>query len=407
MPASPHIFLFDARPDLADALEQRLNARGLSWERRPLTGTPDVESPATPGGLAVVIAPPEPGAASADVQGLLDRLAAGHVSTLVCGAQAASDQQEAFVEWLGPDATLDEIVGKIGTLAHYAPLVSSLERELAHLHRLGEQLNHYFTEIDQEMRLAGRLQRDFLPRQLPSLPPYSFHAVYRPASWVSGDMYDVFRIDESRVGMFVADAMGHGVSAGLLTMFFRHALRPQRIDASAASVGSPRAALRELHHALLRQKLPHCHFVTAIYAVLDTSRGVVRLARGGHPYALLVCADRKVTELHSEGGLLGLADIDDQFEEIEVALKPGEKLVLYTDGVEDYLMQPRTPGAAAAGRSPLRRPIAELCRRPAAELVAALERDLDQQAGSLHQPDDITLLILERGAAEADNRPGV
>jgi sigma-B regulation protein RsbU (phosphoserine phosphatase) len=294
------------------------------------------------------------------------------------------------------------VLGKIGTLAHFAPLVSALERELSHLHRLGEQLNHYFNEIDQEMRLAGRLQRDFLPRQLPAAAPFSFHVVYRPASWVSGDMYDVFRIDASHVGLFVADAMGHGVSAGLLTMFFRQAFLPRRADGDAPV--SPPEALLGLHDALLQQKLPHSHFVTAVYAVLDTADGTVRLSRGGHPYVLHVPAPGvggAPVELRCEGGLLGLADIEAEFEELSVRLAPGEKLVFYTDGVEDYLLQPRVRGQSAVQ---LREPIAELCRLPAAQLAAALEQDLDQQAGSLHQPDDITLLVVERAAADADSR---
>jgi len=67
--------------------------------------------------------------------------------------------------------------------------------------------------VDQELRLDSRLQRDFLPKQLPTVGDIRFHVLYRPATWVCGDVYDVQRLDERFIGFYLADAVGHGVAA--------------------------------------------------------------------------------------------------------------------------------------------------------------------------------------------------
>jgi sigma-B regulation protein RsbU (phosphoserine phosphatase) len=385
--------LFDAAPERAAELTRRLRQRGYS----PMAAAfQDGAQAARPlgGNLAVVVL--EPALADPwceDLVTLLRRLVADHVTTLVWGGpDGLRHEGGPLVEWLAPDVSLDEIVGKVGTLARYAPLIHGFERELEHMQRLGTQLNHYFNEIDQEMRLAGRLQRDFLPRTLLNVPPYRFHAVYRPASWVSGDMYDAFRIDETHIGMFVADAMGHGVAAGLLTMFLRQALVAKRVAGSSYTILTPGEALTNLHDCLVRQKLPNCQFVTAAYGIIDLTQRELTVARAGHPYALHVDAHGQLQEIRSEGSLLGLADIPGEFEETRVLLCPGEKIVLYTDGVEDVFIAHREEAGDDTTFTPS---LKEWISRPAGDFVRAVEDHLDCQQGSLHPADDVTVLAVE------------
>ena len=283
------------------------------------------------------------------------------------------------------------MAGKVGTLAHYAPLLKGFERELGHLHRLGDQLNRYFGEIDQEMRLAGRLQRDFLPREMPCVPPLKFEGLYRPASWVSGDMYDAFRIDEHSVGLFIADAMGHGVAAGLLTMFLRQSLVAKRVAGEAYEIIEPVQALESVHACLLRQKLPNSQFVTAAYGIVDTRTRVLRLARAGHPYPLHIRPDGSISEVRCGGSLLGLPDVPTEFEEVCIPLAPGDKVILYTDGVEDEIIESQRDGDNVTFTAQLR----EWAGLNATEFVRAVADQLDNRVGSLHPADDVTMLVLE------------
>lgn len=324
---------------------------------------------------------------------LVSELARRNIATLLVGmpdevALAAGP----LVERVPATASDDAVAARISTFARYAPLVKRLDRELYHLQRLGKRLNHHFADIDQEMRLAGRLQRDFLPRQMPGMPGLTFEAIYRPASWVSGDIYDVFRIDEHRVGIFIADAVGHGLAAGLLTMFLRQALVSKRIDGARYDIVPPSEAISQLHHSLLRQSLPHCWFVTASYLIVDTQAMTLTHARGGHPYPIHIAAGGVPRELQVSGPLLGLADIEDSFEQQTIPLSRGDKLVIYSDGVENEFIATRDSGAATPTFTPQ---FASWCTGGAHELAISICEHLDGKEGSINPDDDVTIVIME------------
>lgn len=399
------VFVFDAAPTMSRALSRRLKARGFEPTR--LDAVELLDTGVAPGGLdlAVILVDPRGSAQQSEhVATVLRRLVARNVATVVWGAGGELREEGGpLVEWVPAETGPDEVVGKLGTLARYVPLVKGLERELQHLHRLGEQLNRYVGEIDQEMRLAGRLQRDFLPRELPRVASCSFEVLYSPASWVSGDMYDVSRVDEYHLGMFVADAMGHGVAAGLVTMFLRQALVAKRIAGRSYAIVQPAEALNDLHQCLCRQRLPDSQFVTALYGIIDTRSRTLRLARAGHPYPLHLRRDGTIHEVRSTGTLLGLTEIPTDFGEVEVTLGPGDKLLFYTDGAEGALVIPPTsPGGAISFTEQLQ----AWAQLPAAEFVRRVRDHLDSREGSLHAADDATLLLLEIDGSAGQGKPG-
>ncbi len=388
------VLLFDASPQASRDLCQRLEQRGLPATRVELDHTSSLGVEPHTGDVAIILVDPQRlGVNECQVASILNKLVSGKIATVVHGdAPALKRESGPLIEWLDPQTSLDELAGKVSTLARYVPLVQGLERELSHLHRLGEQLNRYFGEIDQEMRLAGRLQRDFLPHDIPQIAPYSFAVFYRPASWVSGDMYDVFRIDEHHLGMFVSDAMGHGVAAGLLTMFLRQALVAKRIEDDHYTIVRPAEALDTLHNCLVRQQLPNSQFVTAAYAVLNTRSGVCTLARAGHPYPLLMKRDGAIREVRSGGSLLGLPDFPAEFEEVQIQLEAGDKLAFYTDGIEEVVV---VPGAGTEDDPVFTDQLKHWATLPAEQISRAVGDYLDCREGSLHPADDVTVLLLE------------
>lgn len=394
MTTSPRVMVLDGTSRRGGELGDLLRARG--FEPACVTPAEALEPRPAPGWADVAVLVADPASPSdGPVAAVLRKLVEEKVATVVCGAEDGLQREGGpLVEWLAADASPEEVIGKVGTLAHYVPLLRGFERELSHLHRLGDQLNRYFGEIDQEMRLAGRLQRDFLPREMPSVPPIRFEGLYRPASWVSGDMYDAFRIDEHHVGLFIADAMGHGVAAGLLTMFLRQSLVAKRITGGAYEIIEPVQALESVHACLLRQKLPNSQFVTAAYGIVDTRTCELRLARAGHPYPLHVRADGAISEVRSSGSLLGLPDVPTDFEEARIVLGTGDKVILYTDGVEDEIVQSERHGDDVAFTTQFRgwAPLG------ATDFVRAVGDHLDGREGSLHPADDVTMLVLEVGS---------
>ena len=208
-----------------------------------------------------------------------------------------------------------------------------LRNELNSLRRRDETLNYYMHRLDEELRLAARLQQDFLPKILPQLGPVHFHTLFRPAGYVSGDLYDVMRLDEQHIGFYIADAVGHGMPAALLTMFIKHAMVTKEISGNAYRLLGPGETLSRLNSSLIDQNLSQAAFATALYGVIDVESLEVTVARAGHPNPLLIQTDGAIETLGCEGPLLGIFP-DEKFQDIKFNLRPGERIILYTDGVE-------------------------------------------------------------------------
>jgi sigma-B regulation protein RsbU (phosphoserine phosphatase) len=337
--------------------------------------------------------PDEPaGASTGELAKLMRLIDVRRIATIMLaeGDQTRSDSQ-ALIDVVDRDVSPAELRGRLTMIERYHERFRRMEQEVRNMERLGKRLNQHFREVDQEMRLAARLQRDFLPRIKNPIRNTRFATVYRPASWVSGDMFDVFRIDEEHTGFYVADAVGHGMAASLLTMFIKRSIVPKRVDGDSYTILSPAEVMAILNDALADQSLPNCQFVTACYGLLNHRTLTLEYARGGHPYPVLITADGIVSELESSGALLGLFKGED-FPVNEVQLHPGDKVLVYTDGVE--LAFQAAEGATLDTTAYLSafKAVASL---PIQDMLREMEAQLDDEAGSLNPRDDITLLGLE------------
>src|SRR3954454_11118865 len=165
--------------------------------------------------------------------------------------------------------------------------ITSLQDEVNLLRRRDETLGFYMNRVDEEMRLAARLQQDFLPKNVPQLGKVRFHSLYRPAGYVSGDLYDCMRLDESHVGFYMADAVGHGMPAALLTMFLKQALTTKEIFPGGYRLLTPNQTMQKLNDSLVGQNLSQATFATALYGHIDTRSLQLTFSRGGHPNPLV------------------------------------------------------------------------------------------------------------------------
>ncbi len=296
-----------------------------------------------------------------------------------------------LVEAVSRDISPAELRGRLAMIERYSQLLQGMEDRLRTMDRLGKRLNQHFREMDEEMRLAGRLQRDFLPRLHNPIGNLEVATIYRPATWVSGDMFDILRVDDEHTGIYLADAVGHGVAAGLLTMFIKRAIAPKHIIGRRSNIASPSRILATLNDALVEQSLPHCQFVTACYALFDHRTLTLQFARGGHPYPLILRRDGRIQELESPGGLLGLS-AGEEFPTVDIALEPGDKVLFFTDGVE-LAFQAGTDDPINSHA--YRKVFESLSSLPVQEMTARIEKMLDREAGSLNPRDDVTIVGLE------------
>ncbi len=266
--------------------------------------------------------------------------------------------------------------------------LENLTLELNLLRKRDEHVSDIISRLDEEQRLAARLQRDFLPKVLPRLGGIEFGAIYRPASYVSGDMYDAMRIDEHHLGFYIADAVGHGMPAALLSMFMKNALITKDIAANGYKVLSPSESLSRLNNSLCEQNLSSATFATAVYGTIDVRTLTMTVARGGHPHPLFI-RNGEAIAIEPDGALLGIFP-DESFSTCTVQLQPGDKVFVYTDGIEVAFSESET-----ADDEIWRHKLGSLLDKPLDEALKCFNHQLEQSGGSLLPKDDLTILAFE------------
>jgi sigma-B regulation protein RsbU (phosphoserine phosphatase) len=281
-------------------------------------------------------------------------------------------------------ASPEELLAQLRVLERWHRARGQWLARAAEARQINQQLQQAYQQIESDLRLARRLQASFLPSSLPAVGPVRFGVSYRPCGQVGGDFYDVFRLDEHHVGFYVADAMGHGVPASLLTIFLKKAVQPKEVIGTSYRLVPPEEVLARLNRDLIAQKLAEMPFITMVYGLLDCREGWVRLARAAHPYPVYLPREGPPEEWQSPGTLLGIFEAE--YPAQQRRLNPGDKLLLFTDGAADAATEPeesshRLHEVALAHRE---QPIQVLVERVSQELLAEGP-----------QPDDFTLLGVE------------
>jgi phosphoserine phosphatase RsbU/P len=177
-----------------------------------------------------------------------------------------------------------------------------------------------------EQAEARQIQRALLPQADPMIEGYAVSGMCLQLSAVGDDWYDYVRLGAGLWGIALGDVCGKGMAAALLMSARRSLFR-----STAEGLRSPSEVLARLNKSLVKD-LPTGRFVTLVYLVLDTERAVASLASAGHPGPLYLSRQLGVIELRTEKGLpLGL--MDSEYSEVELRLQPGDRVLMYTDGI--------------------------------------------------------------------------
>lgn len=284
---------------------------------------------------------------------------------------------------------------------HRQDEINRLKSEAALTQRFQGGLKGEIARMHEELQLAALVQREFLPRETPIVHGVEFACMWRPTNYVSGDIYDVIQLDEDRVGIFIADAVGHGVPAALMTMVISRSLTTRDIDDAGVHVLPPSDVMKRLNTEMIRRQGRSTRFATAVYAVIDCRSRTLRLAGAGHPPPLLLRRDGTTFPLETSGGLLGVFD-DENYDEVEVELEFDDRLLFYTDGFEQAFGTMTERHNRRLPTTQYRREFDRLRDWPsAAAMVDTINQRIDDQAGSLHQVDDLTLICVHVGAVAA------
>lgn len=246
--------------------------------------------------------------------------------------------------------------------------------------------------VESELRVGKDIQTSLLPGEFPSDPAAGFvlHAACEPARQVGGDFYDFFTVPGGDLLMVIADVSGKGVPAAIYMAMARTLIRDLGREGRSPSEIAHRA-----NEALVEESMGSGMFLTTFIAIYKPSDGRMRYACAGHLPPLRVSREGEVTVLNEPADtVLGIVE-GVKYGEWETSLKPGEKLLMFTDGVTEA----RAPGGEFFGDERL---VAmahawgkTLPRECCGELVSRLRAF---ENGDQH--DDITVMVLERMGGE-------
>jgi sigma-B regulation protein RsbU (phosphoserine phosphatase) len=252
---------------------------------------------------------------------------------------------------------------------------------------LGEQLQHAYARLNEELKAVAAIQTGLLPAAPPSLPGWSIAVHYATSTAAGGDYYDFFPLARGRLGLVIADASGHGAPAAVVMAVTRAILH------GCHGPEMPPVELLTHVNARLIHNIVGGNFVTAWFAILDPATGDLEYAGAGHnPPWLHRAGASTIEELTSPTGLpLGLF-AEAKFARLACRLEPGDTLLLYTDGLVEAMNPGRIQfGAERAAELLIRRaPAGATAVRDA--IVAAVR----EHVGGDTLSDDLTLVILRR-----------
>jgi sigma-B regulation protein RsbU (phosphoserine phosphatase) len=254
---------------------------------------------------------------------------------------------------------------------------------------LRNQLSAANAALDHELQVIGDIQRSLLPYQLPEIPGFELSAHYVTSAQAGGDYYDFFPLSGGRWGLFIADVSGHGAPAAVL-MAITHALA----HAQPGTHTPPAMLLEYLNNHLARSYTRDGTFVTAFYAILDSTTRTLTYSAGGHNPPRL-SRDNRILSLNEAGSLpLGIVE-DEKYGQAIVALEPGDLLLLYTDGITEAKAPTENKQTHELfGVDRLDRLLLACGASPADQCIARLRAELAAFCGNTPINDDQTLIAI-------------
>jgi sigma-B regulation protein RsbU (phosphoserine phosphatase) len=288
--------------------------------------------------------------------------------------------------------------GKLDTIL---PLIKSNDevgRLTSSMNYMQEQLKEYIEnlkttttakeKIESELRIAQQIQLGMIPKLFPpypDIPQIDLFAKMIPAREVGGDLYDFFFIDKTHLCIAIGDVSGKGVPASLLMAVSRTLLHAKAVP------GITSAEITSQMDKDLQASKDSWMFVTFFLSIIDLTTGEMDYTNAGHNPPYLIRSDNSVVKLEVNKGLpLGL-DFEKEYQAKKIAFKPGDKLILYTDGVTEAM----NTKDELFDESGIEKVLDNNGNADVKELVESIFHSVDEFAGEAEQADDITTVAFD------------
>lgn len=258
-----------------------------------------------------------------------------------------------------------------------------------------EQINHIHRRLLDDLEYARDIQLSLLPKALPNTPSTSFEARYFPADRVSGDFYHIFQLEETKIGMYIGDVSGHGVSAAMLTVFLNQSIKPRKENPQGIKETlSPSVVLENVYADYNQANFSSEVYLAMLYGIYDLSRREFTFASAGlNVPPMILSASGEVRELVIRGLPICRFPAGHQvgYTDVSVSLNKGDKLVFYTDGLTEAI----NPEKETYSEFRLKEKLRKNRHSNALQLADNLTGHVFQFIRGCELRDDITFFIME------------
>ena len=280
------------------------------------------------------------------------------------------------------------------------------------LYRLNRELLDRQRRLDEDLSAAAEIQSSLLPQDTSAFEQLEIAWAFEPSTHIAGDIFNVIRLDDGCFAAYALDVSGHGVPAAMVAVSVCQNLQPgsalirtpDRTSASGHSPRSPAEVLRALDLEYPFERFSN--FFTIVYMLIDTVAGTLTCSNAGHPQPVLLRNGGAMQRLKRGGPVIGLrsirpkADREIVFGEEKILFTPGDRVLLYTDGLTEY----HNAAGELYGSERFRARLEALRERTLAEMVEAVRLSLREFGGGAKPADDMTLLGIELKEHRATGR---
>lgn len=254
--------------------------------------------------------------------------------------------------------------------------------------RLIAELEERNKQMEYELNIAHKMQLSIVPQaeRIEFFSRISFleiSSVFKPCNSLGGDLWDIKKLGEDKIGILVIDFAGHGIAPSLNTFRIK-----EFFHNLADNGNTPAYLVGKMNANIFKNYNMHA---TCFYAIYDRKNKKLSYCRAGHPYGIVYKKkEGKLVELNSKGMALGFFP-DSKYQEMEIVLETGDKLFFYTDGI----IEARNKNNEFFGEDNFKSTILKHSGKPCSEIANLIMNSLLEFTGDVELDDDVTLVALE------------
>jgi sigma-B regulation protein RsbU (phosphoserine phosphatase) len=246
-------------------------------------------------------------------------------------------------------------------------------------------------QIERDLKAASGIQQSLLPDKSPDIPNVNIAWRFEPCQEIGGDIFNIQEVGHQNVGIYMLDVCGHGVPAALIAVSLSQLLQNSRqVLTVQQNSTAPASVLDSLNMAFPFERFES--YFSIVYAVIDYKEGIFTYSCGGHPPPVILSCNEPFRILDCHGPVIGI-DPNKNYTQAEIKLNPGDKIVLYTDGIVEC----RNPEGEMFGKNRFYQSLEEHRGKPAQQMADTVYEGAKRFMDGSSPDDDVSIMVVAYG----------